>query len=289
MPFRWVKIKIFHKSTSSMSYRNATQLSCSWKNSTLPQFFHALSEFLCSYTFVHCHNYTSHRSTIKYTDCLSKKRIMLDQIESKLDTGLDRSINALIGWIKVYLQAEQKKSDFRPDTDVDTVASPACLNVVQNIMPVIVQMKRCMDGENLVAIMKDFGVRFHRVILEHFQQFQFNTAGEWSRKNENCSALNMTDFSGAMCAICDVNEYRKCVRVLNSPLVIQLFDILHALCNLLLVKHENLPEVCGGETLVRFDCFLNSQFQVESSFCSLSVILELSRQISRFEFHSATQ
>lgn len=53
-----------------------------------------------------------------------------------------------------------------------------------------------------------------------------------------------------MCAICDVNEYRKCVRVLNSPMVTQLFDILHALCNLLLVKHENLQEVCGGETLV---------------------------------------
>ncbi|KAJ6630920.1 Exocyst complex component 5 [Pseudolycoriella hygida] len=173
-------------------------------------------------------------STTKYTDCSSKKRIMLDQIESKLETGLDRSINALIGWIKVYLQSEQKKTDFRPETDVDTVASSACLNVVQNIMPVILQVKRCMDGENLIAIMKDFGVRFHRVILEHLQQFQFNTAG-------------------AMCAICDVNEYRKCVRVLNSPLVIQLFDILHALCNLLLVKHENLQEVCGGETLNYLD------------------------------------
>lgn len=57
--------------------------------------------------------------------------------------------------------------------------------------------------------------------------------------------------SGAMCAICDVNEYRKCVRILNSPMVTQLFDILHALCNLLLVKHENLQEVCGGDTLVR--------------------------------------
>lgn len=57
--------------------------------------------------------------------------------------------------------------------------------------------------------------------------------------------------SGAMCAICDVNEYRKCVRLLNCPQVTQLFDILHALCNLLLVKHENLQEVCGGETLVR--------------------------------------
>lgn len=55
-----------------------------------------------------------------------------------------------------------------------------------------------------------------------------------------------------------MNEYRKCVRVLNSPLVIQLFDILHALCNLLLVKHENLNEVCGGETLV---CSRNAVFE----------------------------
>lgn len=62
-------------------------------------------------------------------------------------------------------------------------------------------------------------------------------------------------ISGAMCAICDVNEYRKCVRILNCPLVTQLFDILHALCNLLLVKHENIQEVCGGETLVRTDAF----------------------------------
>lgn len=64
-----------------------------------------------------------------------------------------------------------------------------------------------------------------------------------------------------MCAICDVNEYRKCVRVLNSPLVTQLFDILHALCNLLLVKHENLQEVCGGDTLViQKDALLHDLF-----------------------------
>lgn len=53
-----------------------------------------------------------------------------------------------------------------------------------------------------------------------------------------------------MFAICDVKEYRKCVTAKGGPLVSQLFDVLHALCNLLLVKHENLQEVCGGETLV---------------------------------------
>lgn len=54
-------------------------------------------------------------------------------------------------------------------------------------------------------------------------------------------------------AICDVNEYRKCVRKLADALVSQLFDILHALCNLLLVKQENLQEVCSGETLNYLD------------------------------------
>lgn len=66
--------------------------------------------------------------------------------------------------------------------------------------------------------------------------------------------MNVTNIllpSGAMVAICDVNEYRKCVRQLGDSLVAQLFDILHALCNLLLVKTENLQEVCSGETLVR--------------------------------------
>lgn len=54
-----------------------------------------------------------------------------------------------------------------------------------------------------------------------------------------------------MFAICDVKEYRKCVASTGlSPMVSQLFDVLHAMCNLLLVKHENLQEVCGGETLV---------------------------------------
>ena len=55
---------------------------------------------------------------------------------------------------------------------------------------------------------------------------------------------------GAMLAICDVNEYRKCVKDFNNPFVSQLFDTLHALCNLLLVVPDNLKQVCTGEQLV---------------------------------------
>ena len=50
---------------------------------------------------------------------------MLELVEMKLDIGLDRSINAIIGWVKIYLQNEQKKTDFKPETDnLDTLSSP---------------------------------------------------------------------------------------------------------------------------------------------------------------------
>lgn len=173
-------------------------------------------------------------STPKHGDCLQKKKYLLEQIELKLDTGLDRSINAIVGWVKIYLQTEQKKTDFKPETDLDTLASPACLAVVQYVGSMVERIRDSLDGKNVEALMMEFGVRFHRVIYEHLQQFQYNSAG-------------------AMCAICDVNEYRKCVKEFKVPLVNTLFDTLHALCNLLLVKPENLKQVCTGDQLAGLD------------------------------------
>jgi hypothetical protein len=62
-------------------------------------------------------------STSKHSECLQKKKLMLEQIETKLDIGLDRTINAIVGWVKIYLQSEQKKTDFKPESDVDTLSS----------------------------------------------------------------------------------------------------------------------------------------------------------------------
>lgn len=61
------------------------------------------------------------RSTPKHADFLQKKRFAVESLEVKLDTGLDRSLNAVITWVKNCLQNEQKKTDFKPETDVDTL------------------------------------------------------------------------------------------------------------------------------------------------------------------------
>ncbi|XP_012254830.1 exocyst complex component 5 [Athalia rosae] len=173
-------------------------------------------------------------STSKHGDCLAKKKVVLEQLELKLDTGLDRSINAIVGWVKIYLQSEQRKTDFKPESDVDTLNTPACLVVVQYVTSMINHIRDRLDEKNVETVLTELGVRFHRVIYEHLQQFQFNSAG-------------------AMCAICDMNAYRECAKTLKVGLVTSLFDTLHALCNLLLVKPENLKQVCTGDQLAMLE------------------------------------
>ena len=92
--------------------------------------------------------------------------------------------------------------------------------------------------------MKEMGIRYHRLVWEHLLQFQISSVG-------------------AMILICDVNEYRKCASQFQVPLVNQLFDTLHDLCNLLVVPPENIRQISNGERLVRiFADYLSSLYSI---------------------------
>ncbi|XP_070578409.1 exocyst complex component 5-like [Ptychodera flava] len=173
----------------------------------------------------------------KHTECVQKKREIMEQIEAKIDTGLDRGLNAVMGYVKHILSTEQKKTDFRPESEVlgpMTLYTNACSKVVAFVNTQATNVRKPLDGKNVSTVLTEFGIRFHRTIYEHLQQFTYNDVG-------------------GMLAICDVNEYRKCVKMLKSPLVSSLFDVLHALCNLLVVQPENLKQVCTGEQLAGID------------------------------------
>ncbi|RWS25108.1 exocyst complex component 5-like protein [Leptotrombidium deliense] len=168
-------------------------------------------------------------STPKHGECLKKKRDILEHLELKLNNGLERTVIAIIGWVKYLLQSEQKKTDFKPETDdVDM----SCAKVVRFLNQCVEKAKDCLDGKNVEAFLTELGIRFHRVIYEHLLQFQFSSVG-------------------AMFAICDVNEYRRCAAEFRVPLLNHLFDTLHALCNLLVVAPENLKQVCTQANMDR--------------------------------------
>jgi len=57
------------------------------------------------------------RSTPLYADCLHRKRDLRENLEGKIDTGLERATAAIVGWVRSILTSEQKKRDFLPDDD----------------------------------------------------------------------------------------------------------------------------------------------------------------------------
>ncbi|KAI7692750.1 Exocyst complex component 5 [Sarcoptes scabiei] len=175
-------------------------------------------------------------STTKYSECLKRKREVTQQMETKLNQGLEKSIASIISWIKYLLQTEQKKNEFKPEqgTDFIPTSTTACNKVVKFINYYHEKIGKCLDGKNIEDVLTDLGVRIHRTIHEHLQQFQFN-------------------FLGAMVVICDVKEYRNCIDTFKIPLLSNLFNILHALCNLLIVVPENLKQVSNGDQLVGLD------------------------------------
>ncbi|XP_011817264.1 PREDICTED: exocyst complex component 5 isoform X3 [Colobus angolensis palliatus] len=175
-------------------------------------------------------------SSPKLSECLQKKKEIIEQMEMKLDTGIDRTLNCMIGQMKHILAAEQKKTDFKPEDENNVLIqyTNACVKVCAYVRKQVEKIKNSMDGKNVDTVLMELGVRFHRLIYEHLQQYSYSCMG-------------------GMLAICDVAEYRKCAKDFKIPMVLHLFDTLHALCNLLVVAPDNLKQVCSGEQLANLD------------------------------------
>ena len=113
-----------------------------------------------------------------------------------MDQSIDKTITAVVGYCKNILRVEQKKNDFMSEdlSSLNQGCTHACRKVVDYLTRCIGQMKGALDGENIEIILAEFGSRFHGLIFEHLQQFQYSSMG-------------------GMLVICDikVSFYRVCV------------------------------------------------------------------------------
>lgn len=69
----------------------------------------------------------------------------------------------------------------------------ACSKVCAYLSKQVERVRKSMDGKNVDTVLTELGVRFHRLIHEHLQQFSYSSMG-------------------GMLAICDVAEYRRCAK-----------------------------------------------------------------------------
>jgi len=167
-------------------------------------------------------------SSPKYSVCNQKKKKIRENLEKQLDSGIDKCMTSIIGWMKQILKNEQKKTDFSSNELPQQQCTRACSQLCKYVEKVTQMFQKCLDGNNIKSVLKEFGCRYHKLLYDHLQQYTFSSCG-------------------AMMVICDVKRYNQCALILDDNLTIQLFDNLHSLCNLLIVAPENMREVCSKD------------------------------------------
>uniref|UniRef100_A0A5S6QY35 Exocyst complex component 5 n=1 Tax=Trichuris muris TaxID=70415 RepID=A0A5S6QY35_TRIMR len=171
-------------------------------------------------------------------NCLKDARRLMTAVETKLDKGVDKVLTAIVNHVRFILSSEQKRQDFKPEENDHYGAIPSCSNACSLVCKYLAQqinsLSDCLDGCNLMNTLSELVIRFHRVIVDHVYQFQYNS-------------------QGAVLLLCDVSEYRKIVSGIGVPLAKRLFDTLHALSNLLIVAPDHLLSACTSNALENFD------------------------------------
>ena len=59
-----------------------------------------------------------------------------------------------------------------------SVSLQACGKVTKYVSSTLQQIHTGLDGNNVEAVLRELGVRLHRVIYEHLLQYQYNSMGE---------------------------------------------------------------------------------------------------------------
>ena len=83
----------------------------------------------------------------------------------------------MVGSVKSYLAAYQKKTDYRPEDMGVPQQTEACHKVVSYVMECRRVLDQSLDGKNLEVVLLEFGIRLQRVIFEHIQQFVISENG----------------------------------------------------------------------------------------------------------------
>lgn len=188
-------------------------------------------------------------STPEYGICLQKKRECFEQMEAKMHQGVEKCLIAMMAWVNMLLQ-EQKKAPMAGDSGSSITAFKAC----RYASDCIGQIKRNLDGQNCQAVLAEFGINFHKAIYEHILSMQWDPS------------------SSSIVLLCDLSEYRNCVRPL-PPIVDKLFDILTILVNLLLV-HPNKLENFVEATLKSLDTQVVQSFVQLRSDCKQEKLIQ---------------
>ena len=123
-------------------------------------------------------------STPVHSKISNKFKLICGELEAKVDVALEKAFTVIINRVKHVLQVEQKKTDFKSETDeLTNQSTSACNKVLRLIESQIAKINSCLDGTNVNSALKELGIKYHRCIYDHLFRFEYNELGKYNLCN----------------------------------------------------------------------------------------------------------
>ncbi|ORX98920.1 exocyst complex component Sec10 [Basidiobolus meristosporus CBS 931.73] len=168
-----------------------------------------------------------------YRDAITYKNNFMTSLESKLNGIIQKTIDVIGAWLNTIL-SRQKKNDFRlRDDDIEFIgmATQPCTQCIDFLKRTCTVANRTLDGHNLEMFLLEVGVNFYGLLLAHFKKFTVNALG-------------------GLVVSKDISKYQEAISMYRQKELNDLFEMLHHLGNLFLVRSEIL------KSLLEEDAFL---------------------------------
>ncbi|EDQ91071.1 uncharacterized protein MONBRDRAFT_23981 [Monosiga brevicollis MX1] len=196
-----------------------------------------------------------------YLACLKHKNEVMEDLEQQLASGVEVCLDAIIEWVKVSLTKERNKLEFRVE-DAEVLNAPCtqtCTYVANFLRAQIQSIHQSLNGKNLTNVLHVLGVRLHKVIYESIKQFQYTILGKVGGLNTLplepawLTYRGTVARSGGMLLARDLAVYEKILHQFSDPYINELLEVLRELCYLLIVKPENIAQLCSEGKLATLD------------------------------------
>eukprot|EP00730_Choanoeca_flexa_P017664 TRINITY_DN8536_c0_g1_i1.p1 TRINITY_DN8536_c0_g1~~TRINITY_DN8536_c0_g1_i1.p1 ORF type:complete len:737 (+),score=186.14 TRINITY_DN8536_c0_g1_i1:3-2213(+) len=187
-----------------------------------------------------------------YLACLNQKNEVMEDLETSLAGGLETCLEAIVEWTRVCLTKDRPKTEYKP-TDTSAISlpcTPACTIVTNFLNQQIRAIKASLNGKNLTNVFRLLGTRLHKVIYDNIKTFTYNDIG-------------------GMLLSRDLNCYEQVLRHLDDVYVNELMDVLKELSTLLIVRADNIPQLCNEGRIETLDqAIVMSFLQLRTDFKS---------------------
>ncbi|KAI8089981.1 exocyst complex component Sec10-like protein [Halteromyces radiatus] len=171
-----------------------------------------------------------------HRDSLVNKNKFLSTLETKVNSVVTRSIEAITYWLNETL-AKQKKNDFRPkDEEVVMMSNGTmpCVYSVEFLTKIYRAAIKTLQGKNLESYLLNVGSEFHSLLVEHFKKYYVTPTG----------GLLVTK---------DIAKYQEVIMMFKIPTLNDRFEMLRQLGNIFVVKPEILRSILSEGYLARLE------------------------------------